>query len=101
MNKEEQMNYIIKNNCNIEGFNLDIDSGVDIEYWANYCRSNPLEAKQQHSKFINSIYEKHVSWKKTLLSKSNGVKILSELYNIRNPIILYELTEKSKQLQKK
>lgn len=101
MNKQKQINYLIKNDCSIEGFNLDIDSGFDIEYWANYCRSNPLEAKQQHSRFINSIYEKHVSWKKSLLSKPNGVKILSELYNIKNPKLLLELTEKSNYLQKK
>lgn len=72
-----------------------------VTYWANYCRTNPKNAKEQQSKFINAIYEKHFSWKNSLLSKSNGVKILSELYGIKNPKILFELTKKSNLLQKK
>lgn len=72
-----------------------------IEHWANFCRSNPQEAKEQHSRFINSIYEKHISWKDSLLSKPKGVKILSELYGIKNPLIIKDLTKKSNTLQKK
>jgi len=99
MNKQEQINYLIKNNCSIDGFNLDVDFGYDTIDWAKFWLSNPKDAKFIHAYLLNNLYETHFAWQEKILSKSNGVQILSELYSITNPSIINLWKEKAKEIQ--
>jgi len=59
-----------------------------ITRWAQYVKENPTKWKKQHTRFINSIFEKHYSWEEKMLAKPNGKEILAKLYGIKNKKIL-------------
>ena len=61
-----------------------------IAHWANYCREHPDDAKRQNSRFINSMYDKHYTWKDDLLLKPNSTP--RTLSNISVEIVKIKLT---------
>jgi len=70
-----------------------------VEHWAKYYKTNPDDARTQNAKFINSIFAKHYDWRTMILSKPNGVEILSKLYDVKNPEILDMWKKKAKTVQ--
>lgn len=70
-----------------------------VEYWANYCYNHPEEARKKNIRFVNSIFERHNIWRKEVLSKPNGPKLLAKLYNVKNPEIIKSWKKESKELQ--
>jgi len=55
-----------------------------IERWAHFVRDNPAKWKKIHTKFINSLFKKHYSFRERLLQTANGKEKLQKLYNIKN-----------------
>lgn len=55
-----------------------------IERWAQFVKNNPTKWKKIHTRFINSIFDKHEQFKKRILKTPNGKKKLAKLYNIKN-----------------
>ena len=55
-----------------------------IERWANFVKNNPTKWKKIHTVFINSLFDKHYSFRQKLLQTPRGKEKLQELYNIKN-----------------
>ncbi len=97
MNKQEQIKYLIKNNCDVNGFDLTKEF-YNVEDWAKFLVEYPNDAWFIHTYLINELYQKHNVWRKEVLSKPKGAELLAELYNVKNPEIIKAWKKESKKL---
>ena len=51
-----------------------------IERWANFVRENPNKWKEEHTKFINAIFEKHKDFIDRLKATPGGEEKIKLLY---------------------
>ncbi|PIU22278.1 MAG: hypothetical protein COT14_02015 [Candidatus Diapherotrites archaeon CG08_land_8_20_14_0_20_30_16] len=100
MNQQERIEYLIKNNCSIDGFDLDKDFGYDVDDWARFCFEKPEDARFIQTYLINEAYDKHRAGRNKILLMPNGVEIIAQVYGIKNSSLIKSLKKDAKRLQK-
>jgi hypothetical protein len=89
MNNENNNKWLIENQ---------ISRNKQIKNWAINIKNNNNNWRDEHTKLINSIFNKSITFYDNLLKSQEGVDIVIRRFKIKNPKIIKRLKNNAKDI---